>query len=130
MLLAAYRKRGDKLIEMPQKWPDLYEHTSHTYRRELRDAFQPIAQAIGDRALSEFLRTEFAVDWHVSPADGSDVVHGEKALHRVRYSCRPLFSLGQCSIDKDAATSAPSGRPWRSVRSVSRWAWSSFTWAR
>lgn len=41
LLLAAYRRRGDKILEMPPKWPELYEHTSHKYRHELRIARPP-----------------------------------------------------------------------------------------
>lgn len=101
MLLAAYRRREDKLVELPEKWPELYEHTAHTYRKFLRAEFTPIANALGDSNLARFLRGDFDVDWHVSPADGTRIVHTDKAMHRIRYSCRPFFNLGQCRLEQD-----------------------------
>lgn len=106
MLLPAVRRREGKIIDLPETWPQLYEHTAHEYRRQLRKTFLPIAAARGDRALADYLKTEFPIDWRASTTgEGNNVVvlRGEQAMHRIRYSCRPLWSLGQCALEHDDA---------------------------
>lgn len=107
MLLAAYRRVEGALAPMPEKWLEYYPHTANTYRHELRAAFKSIAKKHQDETLASFLRSDFAVDWRISHVeDTTRIIHEEKALHRVRYSCRPLFNMGQARL-----ASADTARP-------------------
>lgn len=101
MLLAAHRRRGDALEPMPEKWPELYDHTSRAYRKHLRAELSALATRLGEHDVARFLRTEFDVDWHVSPNGEGGIVQRDRAMHRIRYSCRPLFDLARCRLERD-----------------------------
>jgi hypothetical protein len=106
ILLSAYKRDGDTIVRLPQKWPEPFARTRAKYRENIRDAFLPIATTglHQDAVLAAFLRTKFDVYWHVGippPKAGEGHTHIRNAGHRVRYSCRPLFALDRCRLDKD-----------------------------
>ena len=104
ILLSPWILRDGKLKRIRNSWPERYDATRERYRRELRAAFLPFAKTPKwDYELVQFLNTDFAVDWHVSPAPGKGIIHTTSAWHRVRYSCRPLFVSQYGEVHKDEA---------------------------
>lgn len=106
ILLSAYRLKNGKIERLRTTWPEPFEHTRNRYRANLRAAFLPIVSegAHADLDLVELLQADFDVIWHVSrPPKGAGPghVHVRSAMHRIRYSCRPLFGLDRCRLEKD-----------------------------
>lgn len=106
ILLSAYCLREGTLERLNPKWPEGFDRTREKYRENIRAAFLPIAQKGMHKSmeLEAFLRTEFSVIWHVGrprKGSGEGYVHVRNAAHRVRYSCRPLFGLDRCRLEKD-----------------------------
>lgn len=107
VLLAAHRRREDRIVPLPNYWPETYDMTRERYRRHLRNEL--LAHVRGKpgwtREIDAFLRTDFAVDFHVSQnrekAEGG-VIQKSRARGHVRYSCRPLFNLAFAKFRKDA----------------------------
>lgn len=106
ILLSAYRVHDGKIARLRTTWPEPFEHTRNRYRANIRTVFLPIVSEgkHADLDLVELLRTDFDVIWHVSrPPKGAGPghVHVRSAMHRIRYSCRPLFGLDRCRLEKN-----------------------------
>lgn len=100
MLVPAWLRRDGAMHPIRTSWPELYPRTQARYRTELREALLPFVTEgeHRDARLDAFLRTEFAVDFHVSRAPGGGIIHKRTAMHRIRYSCRPLFTMDRAKL--------------------------------
>lgn len=106
IIIPAWKRVGDKIKPLRRTWPKRFEATRAKYRANLQRELLPIARVPRLRAdLVTFLRSDFETVWHVSrppktPSnpDGKGIVHVESAMHRIRYSCRPLFVLQNARV--------------------------------
>lgn len=101
IIMPAWKRVGDDIKPLRTSWPERFQSTNKRYRLELRE--QLLSLALKPNYLlgiAEFLRTDFETVWHVSRPprttsnhNGTGMIHQESAMHRIRYSCRPLFSM-------------------------------------
>ena len=106
IIVPAWKRVESKIEPLRTTWPERFQQTRTRYRDELRAQLLPIARAPAPRIDTiTFLLSEFATVWHVSrpprtPANpaGKGIVHVDSAMHRIRYSCRPLFVLQNASL--------------------------------
>ncbi|HET6404370.1 MAG TPA: hypothetical protein VFH78_06965 [Candidatus Thermoplasmatota archaeon] len=106
VIMPAWKRVGGKIEPLRTTWPDRpYAKTNARYRDSLRHCLLPLALRPNRMVdLETFLRSDFQTVWHVSRPprtdsnpDGTGVVHQESAMHRIRYSCRPLFVITYAS---------------------------------
>lgn len=106
IIMPAWRKDAEKLVPLRATWPEKFSQTRTRYRDNLRHTLLPLARVPTPRPfLVSFLQSDFDTVWHVSrpprtPSNpqGRGVIHVESAMHRIRYSCRPLFVLQNANI--------------------------------
>ena len=110
LIMPAWKRVGDKIEPLRTSWPDRpYSRTNRRYADNLRHFLLPLAKRphlMMDRVA--FLETSFQTVWHVSKPprtdtnpEGKGIIHQESAMHRIRYSCRPLFTLSSAGIEED-----------------------------
>lgn len=110
LIIPAWKRVGDKIEPLRTTWPDRpYSKTNRRYADNLRRFLLPFAerpQPLLD--IAAFLQTDFQTVWHVSKPPRTDsnpeakgIIHQESAMHRIRYSCRPLFTLSSAGIRED-----------------------------
>lgn len=101
IIMPAWKRAGDKIEPLRTTWPERFAATNKRYRLQLQEQLLPIATKPNYRlGIVDFLKTDFDTVWHVSRPprthsnpDGKGMIHEESAMHRIRYSCRPLFSM-------------------------------------
>lgn len=106
IIMPAWKRVGDNIEPLRTTWPERFSQTRIRYRDELRAHLLPIARTPAPRIETiTFLLSDFETVWHVSrpprtPSNpsGKGIVHVESAMHRIRYSCRPLFALQHASL--------------------------------
>ena len=101
VLLANWRLTEEGKVEsLGESWPTTYAKTRRMYREHLRSALLPVVKKPERKQdLVEFLEMDFRVIWHVSRTrDEKKEVHRATSMHRIWYSCRPLFELAKCRI--------------------------------
>lgn len=118
IIMPAWKRTGDHIEPLRETWPERYTKTNARYQQNLRHCLTPLATRPTRRAaIASFLESRFMTDWHASrpPRSASNptgrgVIHVESAMHRIRYSCRPLFNMANARLDQTDLVYALQGR--------------------
>lgn len=103
IIMPAWKRTDGKIEPLRTTWPERFKATNRRYREKLQELLMPIAKKPDYRLdVVEFLKTDFDTVWHLSRPpktptnpERKSIIHVESAMHRIRYSCRPLFTLAQ-----------------------------------
>lgn len=106
IIMPAWKRVDDKIEPLRSTWPERFAATNQRYQDNVRDILLPLAKTPTPRLETvEFLKADFETVWHVSRPpktrsnpDRKGIIHVESAMHRIRYSCRPLFVLQNARI--------------------------------
>lgn len=109
IIMPAWKRDGEKLEPLRTTWPERYSKTNRRYAENLRHCLLPLTKRPNLLLhLATFLESDFQTDWHVSRPPKTDsnpdrkgIIHVESAMHRIRYSCRPLFLLGSSKLKEE-----------------------------
>lgn len=110
VIMPAWKRVGNMIEPLRSTWPDRpYSKTNARYRDNLRHCLLPLALRPNRMLdLEQFLTSDFRTLWHVSQPPKTDsnperkgITHQESAMHRIRYSCRPLFIITYASYQED-----------------------------
>ena len=109
IIMPAWKRVENKIEPLRTTWPERYSRTNRRYQENLRHTLLPLAKRPTPmRELDAFLASDFKTDWHVSRPPRSrtnpgarGIIHHESAMHRIRYSCRPLFTLANARLSED-----------------------------
>ncbi|MFA5860111.1 MAG: hypothetical protein WDA16_00305 [Candidatus Thermoplasmatota archaeon] len=106
IIIPAWKRADDYMEPLRATWPERYSKTNTRYQDNLRYCLKPLAlRPVRRPIIASFLEKVFMTDWHASrpprtPTNptGRGVIHQESALHRIRYSCRPLFNMANAHL--------------------------------